>query len=202
MPSGYTADVASGKMTDFAEYALQCARAFGALIMLRDEPLSSEIPTFTPNTYDEEAIQQKSKELSEFLAMTEDQRRQAHADDQAARKAESEKWIAERKLTRQRYEAMLQKARQFKSPSPDHDNYAKFLVEQLEQSIKFDCSTDYYDRMSEPVPFEKWEQDRLNRLSDDISYHMKQRDDEIARTKERNNWVRQLREALSPGDSK
>ena len=46
MPSGYTEGVASGKVTEFKEYALLCARAFGACISLRDEPLSLEIPEF------------------------------------------------------------------------------------------------------------------------------------------------------------
>ena len=46
MPTGYTSGVATGEIKDFKTYALQCARAFGACIMLRDEPMSDEIPKF------------------------------------------------------------------------------------------------------------------------------------------------------------
>lgn len=44
MPTGYTADVQSGKVTDFAEYAMNCARAFGALVLMRDDPSDADIP--------------------------------------------------------------------------------------------------------------------------------------------------------------
>lgn len=66
MPTGYTADVADGKITDFVEYALQCARAFGACIMLRDEPISSEIPEFQPSDYNANALAEAEKTLSRF----------------------------------------------------------------------------------------------------------------------------------------
>lgn len=36
MPTGYTADIKDG--IDFKTYAMNCARAFGACVMLRDEP--------------------------------------------------------------------------------------------------------------------------------------------------------------------
>jgi hypothetical protein len=42
MPTGYTAGVADGTITEFREYALLCARAFGACIMLRDEPVEEQ----------------------------------------------------------------------------------------------------------------------------------------------------------------
>ena len=44
MPTGYTASVADGRVTEFAPFALQCARAMGALIMMRDEPHDAPIP--------------------------------------------------------------------------------------------------------------------------------------------------------------
>ena len=78
MPTGYTADVADGKITEFTEYALQCARAFGACIMLRDDPVSSEIPEFEPSDYSAKELAEAEKDLSQFLAMNESQRRELH----------------------------------------------------------------------------------------------------------------------------
>ena len=43
MPTGYTADIQDGKITTLREYALSCARAFGALIMMRDDPHDAPI---------------------------------------------------------------------------------------------------------------------------------------------------------------
>jgi hypothetical protein len=42
MPTGYTAPIADG-MT-FEQFALGCARAFGALVTMRDEPSDAPIP--------------------------------------------------------------------------------------------------------------------------------------------------------------
>lgn len=42
MPTAYTADIAKG--ITFKQYAMNCARAFGALIDLRDKPANCEIP--------------------------------------------------------------------------------------------------------------------------------------------------------------
>ena len=42
MPTGYTAGILEGET--FEQYALQCAKAFGALVMMRDEPSDAPIP--------------------------------------------------------------------------------------------------------------------------------------------------------------
>ncbi len=196
MPTGYTADVADGKITDFTEYALQCARAFGACIMLRDEPLSSEIPEFDPSDYNAKALAEAEKSLSQFLAMNESQRREVHAAEHAKNIETAERGIAEKAEQRQRYEAMLAKAKAFKSPSPDHDNYAKFLVSQLEESIRFDCGTSYYDQLKQPIAFEAWQAKKIKDLHRDIEYHRNAHREEVERTESRNRWVRQLKQSL------
>ena len=196
MPTGYTADVADGNITDFTEYALQCARNFGACIMLRDEPLSSEIPEFQPSDYNANALAEAEKTLSQFLAMKESQRREVHAAEHAKNIEAAERGIAEKAEQRHRYEAMLAKARAFKSPSPDHDNYAKFLVSQLEESIQWDCGTSYYDELKQPIAFEAWQSKNINELQRDIEYHRNAHREEEERTASRNRWVRQLKESL------
>ena len=42
MPTGYTAGIADGTITNFEQYALRCIRAFGATMHLRDESLEHE----------------------------------------------------------------------------------------------------------------------------------------------------------------
>jgi len=44
MPTGYTAEIYEGeKEVTFEKFALTCARAFGACITIRDEPMSASI---------------------------------------------------------------------------------------------------------------------------------------------------------------
>lgn len=197
MPTGYTADVQSGKITDFNEYALQCARAFGACIMLRDEPISSEIPTFEPSQYHADARAEAMADLAALDAMSIEQCAALQAKEYDEAVANRDKRLAEIAEDRRRYEAMLIKAKAFRSPTPDHDNYAKFLVSQLEESIKFDCSTEYHERPIEKLPVEQWRQERRAKLKHDIDYHTEQQAQEDERTASRNEWVRQLKAALS-----
>lgn len=196
MPTGYTADIANGKITDFTEYALQCARNFGACITLRDEPMSSEIPEFEPSDYNAKALDKAEKDLLKFLTMKESQRRELHEAEHAKHIEEAEQGIADKVERRQRYESMLAKAKSFKSPSPDHDNYAKFIVNQLEESIEWDCGTSYYDELKQPIMFETWQSNRIKDLRRDIEYHRKAHREEVERTESRNRWVQQLKEAL------
>lgn len=197
MPTGYTDGVGKGEVTEFRDYAMLCARAFGACILLRDEPLSSEIPDFEPSDYHVKALAEAEKSLEEFLAMNEAQRRQIHASEHAENVATADKRIAEIEEQRWRYEAMLAKAKAFDSPSPEHDNYAKFLVTQLTESISFDCGTSYYEELKQPVEFEKWHTEKIKKLRWDVEYHRKGHREEVERTESRNKWVRQLKDALA-----
>ncbi len=196
MPTGYTEAVATGKITDFNEYALLCARAFGACILLRDEPLDSNIPEFAPSEHYAASLAEAENELAEFEAMNESQRRQLHADEHAKNVETADRWIAENLAQRERYEAMLSKAKAFKSPSPDHDKYAEFLVEQLESSIKFDCGTEYYENLKREMPFSEWQSKKRETLLRTVAYREQSNREEIARTASRNTWVRKLKDAL------
>src|SRR5438309_7441629 len=79
MPTGYTADVGNGKVTDFATFALTCARGFGALITMRDDPMDAEIPDeFPVDEYAMRAYIADSERLNELRAMdAEEAERQA-----------------------------------------------------------------------------------------------------------------------------
>lgn len=68
MPTGYTADIAKG--ISFERFALECARAFGATILMRDEPAGTEIPVFQPNTFHADQIEAAKRDIAKFEAMT------------------------------------------------------------------------------------------------------------------------------------
>lgn len=52
MPTGYTSPLYEGKEISFEQFALRCARNFGALVMMREEPLDTPIPEkFNPCEY-------------------------------------------------------------------------------------------------------------------------------------------------------
>ncbi|TWT30519.1 hypothetical protein KOR42_54580 [Thalassoglobus neptunius] len=201
MPTGYTDGVQSGKITEFNEYAILCARAFGATIMMRDDPLDAEIPEFEPSTFYRDKLEQATKELAEFESMTSEQRRTMHEQEHAEKVATAETYISERNEQRQRYEAMLEKAKAFTPPTAEHEGLAKFMVEQLEQSIEHDCGSDYWENEKVKTPFDEWEKQRLESLRDKIGRYAGEWQGEQTRTEGRNRWVRELRKELETGET-
>lgn len=197
MPTGYTADVQSGKVTDFPEFAMQCARAFGALIMMRDDPRNAQIPEqFKPQTsyYDEQITAAKAT-LADIGALSEaDCQRRAQAEHADALKH----WrTRHREKTEQktRYEAMIAKTEAWIPPTPDHTELRTFMVKQLRESIDFDCSSSYDN---EPVAqdAEAWRAATIAKAERDLEYGLKHRQEEIERTDGCNKWVADLRASL------
>ena len=84
MPTGYTAAIADG--VTFEQFALNCARAFGALIDMRDEPSDAPIPErFEPSNYHEKKIAEINDELVRLKEMSQDEAKMvAHQEWRAA----------------------------------------------------------------------------------------------------------------------
>lgn len=196
MPTGYTSGIADGTVTDFAEYALTCARAFGACIMLRDEPMSMEIPEFKPSGHYELELEAAKASLAEMSELPDFALVQMQAAEEAENAKIAKKGIEEIKAKRDRYVAMLEKAKAFKPPTPDHEVYAKFLVSQIQESMDFDLNDTYYQELKQVASHEEWIRERTERLQRRVGYYEAESRREIERTVQRNEWVRNLKESL------
>lgn len=198
MPTGYTADVQDGTVTEFSEFAMQCARAFGALITMRDEPSDAPIPQeFAPSNYNAERLVEAQRDLARLEAMTEsEQKAAADAANAAAFKSwdDRESTKAEQ---RARYEAMIQKVEAWEPPTADHNELKRFMLRQLRESIEFDCGPPYAPRPG-LVNAKDWYAGALARANRDIAYHAEQQAEETERARKRTKWVSDLRASLAP----
>lgn len=195
MPTGYTADVADGKVTEFHDFALNCARAFGALIALRDYPEAPIPAAFKPHTWSKDRLAEEEAKLKELESLTPKQAelRAFREYEEAAR--DRRRLNEKNELQRERYETMLVKVRSWKIPSPDHAEMKKFMVDQLEESIRFDCNYVY----NEPTRLSgaAWLEERITKAKNSIAYHTREWQKEVERTEESNRWVADLRASLS-----
>ncbi|MBO6267553.1 MAG: hypothetical protein J6N19_00245, partial [Clostridium sp.] len=74
MPTGYTCFIEDGKITTAKGFLLLCARAFGACIEMRDEPLSEPIPEkFNGDDTYRLWLEDAKTELSKLKAMSQDE---------------------------------------------------------------------------------------------------------------------------------
>jgi NADH:ubiquinone oxidoreductase subunit len=194
MPTGYTAEIKDG--IEFEKFVLQCARAFGALITMRDDPTSAPIPDeFKPQEWNKEKLEKAVKRLSELRPMSLD-------DARAEAKKEYDKalehhlgYLKEKADLKVKYEDMLAKVREWQPPTPDHQGLKDFMIEQITGSIDFDCSTDY---MSTPMlqSAEAWLSSAIERAVRDVQYHTREWAAEVGRCRSRTAWVRALKKSL------
>jgi hypothetical protein len=198
MPTGYTANIE--KDITFKEYALDCARAFGACIDLRDEPLSTPIPEkFEESNYYKERVESAIKERDEFSLMSKKDRRKLFEREVVDSIKDARRVILERKRKLVKYEAMLFKVKKFVPPTEEHVEYKNFMISQIESSIDFDCDVKYYEkaiREQSALTFNEWEKDREEQLRDSVIYHNKHLSEEKARIQGRNKWISDMRKAV------
>lgn len=197
MPTGYTSIVAENENFTFPEFAMRCARNFGALIMMRDEPLDAHIPEkFEPSDYYKNEYERAKAAYDNFIANPptyEDLEKQyneyvAHETEHFV--AES----AEKDIKRKRYNAMLSKVLEWQPPTPEHEGLKKFMIDQLHDSIESDC-IEY--RPLFPNQDEYIARNRNSKyLKKELEFYEKQWHDEIERTNSRNKWLKELRESL------
>lgn len=199
MPTGYTADIADGKITDLRAFALQCARGMGALIMMRDDPWDAPIPErFEPNDYNAKRLEEAKAERARLYAMTEDEASRAALAEFDEKTAAKAKWLADRTETRNRYNAMIAKVVQWEG-SPE--GLKSFMLEQLHRGRDFDApDNDKYWNEPKEMTGADWRDAKLAEAEHDIQYHAAEHAKEVERAEGRNVWIAQLRAALPPAD--
>lgn len=194
MPTGYTAPVVDGKITKFSDFALSCARAFGALITMRDDAPDAPIPKeIKPSDYHAKKLAAATAGLTKALKMTPGQMAAgaAKANEVAAEAARS---ICESYATENgRLQKMLDEAKAWKPPTPDHKGMKDFMIQQLADSMH---SGDYLPDFK-TLSGQEWHKMEVERLERDIAYHTKENDAEIKRAADRTDWLKKLRASLT-----
>jgi hypothetical protein len=196
MPTGYTARIAEGQT--FEEFASTCARAFGALVTMRDEPMSAELPDEVPGDrgYAEGRARAAAAALAEFDARTDEQHAADMARDRALLDESAERVRADKRRQRAAYEAMLARVGAWHPPTPEHVGLKTFMHEQIAESIRFDCSEDYVTGAGPEVPLSEWVASQRDRLVREVTRCHEHASEEAKRTAERNAWIKALKESL------
>lgn len=195
MPTGYTADVQSGKVTEFRDFAMQCARAFGACITMRDDPSDAPIPEkFEPAPYYANALKEAEAELERLRVMTIDQQDVAAREHNDLELASWRSREDERVLQRHRYEVMLEKAKAWTAPTEDHVKFREFMISQLSESIEWDCGRS----SPQPTPLKRseWYSKAIADAMLRVARYEEEVEKEIERANDRTAWVKALRDSL------
>jgi len=195
MPSGYTASIYEGEDPSFRNFTLTCARAFGALIDLRDEPMSAEVPELERRDYSFEWAMRAATELAEVQSWApRTARRKAAAAHQA--ELDYREQSAQKKADLlDKYVDMLGQVIAWEPPTPEHEELQKFMIEQLENSIDFDCSP-YPRDPAVRLTGAQYKAARIADLTEEIERSKESFADEVLRHHDRTQWVENLVNSL------
>lgn len=195
MPTGYTEAVKDG--ISFEQFVWRCARGMGALITMRDAATDAPIPErFEPSDYHSKKLEEAKAALAELQALTPEQVEAKYQEEYAAACERHRQRQQESADLLQKYEAMLARVKEWRSPTPEHDGFKGFMLDQLRQSISFDCDTSY-DSPPLQIGAAVWLEETIEKAKRDIAYHAKEHRAEVERTEARNSWVKALRDSLS-----
>lgn len=198
MPTGYTATLME-KGQSFKEFATNCARAFGALIELRDEPFNAPIPEVIEDIMSDhyrKSLVANEKELVKLLNMTEAEQIAFGKEQKKMKIASSEKYLANARLENNRLDEMTAKVQAWQPPTKDHEEMKKFMLEQLEiskNSTSFTENELEKEKAKDPIAYYMETIDSINWGMEFDQKHL------LAATKrnqEKNEWLQQLRQSL------
>lgn len=201
MPTGYTADVQEGKITEFKDFALQCARAFGACVMQMDDDPKDLPKEQDESSYYSKKISETKKEIKKFTNMTDEELVNFEKNRIEKDLKYHQDKIQEEKKEKVRYETMLEKVHAWTPPTEEHQGLKDFMIRQIKDSIKWDCEGTYHQdaikrlEVTDISP-STIRAEKLESLEKDLAYYKKQDFEESERTQKRNQWIRDLYKSL------
>lgn len=195
MPTGYTSKIYEGVSQTFGEFALACARNFGALVEMRDEPMDAPIPfEFQPSPYHSEALRKAQEHLGRLVVMSTNEAAELATKEFTEAEKSWKESRAKQVELRARYNAMLTQVTAWQPPTEEHKGLKEFMTDQLLECLRSDCAT------MRAYPTQRsgaeWLKEQRDRATKDIDYHTKQLAEERKRAQERTAWVRALRASL------
>lgn len=194
MPTGYTYNIPDGISP--RQFMLQCVRAMGVLVEMRDSPQGAPIPKeLKADEHHLKALINEKGELQKLLSMSGDEIRkicdQNHLDLVASQKKRRE----EESKTLEAYQRMIESISSWTPPTPEHENFKKFMLDQLTDSVRFSASLQ--EELQKVTP-QEWLRDQLLAVQWRVDYHTKCWESEQSRTAERNAWLKAFWESLPP----
>lgn len=191
MPTGYTTDIYNGKDISFRDFALTCARAFGACIMQRDDSIDEKPKIMLEESYHSK----KLDELGKFKKPTKTQYCN-YIKKEIAYYKES---IRKDKELQTAYAKKIKEAQDWNPPTPDHEGLKKFMIAQLTESMQFDCGNDFYEsklKVLNKMTYNDYFLQEKQEHKRSVEYHTACLEKDLDIIRQRNKWIQDLYNSL------
>ncbi len=193
MPTGYTSLIYEGTNQSLKDFILTCAHGMSPLSHMRDCGIDSPIKNAVPSTYRLKQLKKSEEELKKVNKMSDKEILDIINVEREEKIKFNEEYKAKKIETKKRYENMIEKVNNWKPPTKDFVNFKTFMIDQLKDSIRYDCSFDYFDDKLPEIPsVKKWKKDKIAELKESIKYDKEEYNKEIKRCKKANKWIEDL----------
>lgn len=198
MATGYTEAIAEG--ISFEKFTWKCAKAFSACILLRDQPSNTPVTAKTvsdASTYYEERLICVNKNLADFDNLTPRQIKVRTNKHNKSTLQTYQETITEKQELLKKYNDMLVAVNAWVPPSADHTELKKFMIEQINDSVKHDCMLSY---VSKPIVLTtaEWCAAQRKHLLWEIEYYKKHVAEQKSLNETRLTWIKQLEQSIGP----
>jgi hypothetical protein len=201
MPTGYTSTIKDG--ISFENFAIKCARNFGACIALRDES-SDVLPTidnikFENNDYHQKQLEEAKSELLYCETCSDQDWKISFHKHLKTLFSHHKREISKSKKLLTQYNEMLAKVEDWIPPTHDHVELKKFMKNQLIVSIDHDCDISYHEDAlisAAKLTLREYKENKMKTAKYNVSYRSR----EIKLDKQRNSkhveWLKKLLDSL------
>lgn len=199
MPNGMTQDLHDGPQT-FQEFVWGAARSFGALMHLRDEPMSAAIDIEPEPIEKNHHYEHLCTAIDELKGLKDDpdaaiDRHLAKLSEDGVRQAQERGKRVRRAM---RYREMLQHVLEWEPPSPEHEELKARMVNSLENSLHWDTQA-HASASPEVQASASREQLWLGQVAfwaNEVAYHYEQLQKDMERMRVRTAWLQALNESV------
>lgn len=192
MTTGYTYVLIEKPETTFAQFALRCARAFGACIEMRDESIDRAPPAIVePAAYVRDALDKAYEAHREAEALTLDEA-EIRAEAEYASRLESRREYEERHARETAlFTKMLEEIDAWVPPTKEHEGLKAFMRQQVETSI-----SKRYDYAVPKQSGAEWLESLRRTTAESVTRAAREWEKERVSAAERTAWLKALRESL------
>lgn len=198
MPTGYTAFIGDNNDVDVKQFMLNCSRAFGALIHMRDDSMKKEIHLPEVDPYYSDRLTEALENHQAFIKLSEDEVRAMYIEELSENKKKEEAYELEKKKLKAKYEIYLNAIIRWEPPTPDHNEYKNFMIDQITESIDFDCKS--YSVYTIDISFEEWYDNKLDSLTRNVDYYGQEFDKHQKKILGARKWIKTLMESIENVD--
>lgn len=203
MPTGYTDGILKGKIKTFPQFATSCMRAFMPLVHMKEHSFDAKYELRKPNQYHIKGLRQAKSNLKKW---------QSYSDKQilAIAKVDLKKTIKyytgkikEIRKHKKSLEKMLTEVVNWTPPTSEHAEFRRFMIEQLETTIKIDGDVEYYVKEFEKNKSElkninaiDVRRQKIEKFTWDMEYNTEKLNKDIENCEFSNKWVEDIMKSL------